>query len=499
MFCRNCGTQLEDGARFCPECGTQVADVAAAEPVQPVEQPAEPAAPEPAAEPAQPEAAPQQPEQPAAQPEPQPQPAAQQQPAAAYAAQQPQYAPQPAGPQYAKGCLAQAFSDMTKVKGVFARVCQIAFLPALIGVVSVIVAFIPVIGWLACPLGLLLAYVASVCGSGYAIEWGRDLTRGEGFDINKPLLRSSAFAIGIFASALTTVLSLVAWVPSTMFNILSGQNDIANLLASYFFRTDTFASSYMASSLDVLSSLLSSLLSLASVVFTVIFGMVSAAAVMRLAMTGRIESAFSLGKVWKSCKKELGKLFCATVLADLLVGLVAFLVLLVVTIVFIVVAGIFSAGYASSYSSVGYSNYGGGFSGFLGGLGGMLAIYLVIVVFVVMFSSVFGSMLKYRALGHWAARYAEGWTDGNDPDFTIYLPGDRKPGAVAVPVAAAPAAAQPVAAPVNPAAQPAASAEPAPAAQPAAEPAQPEAAADSAQAAPAQQNPFGPTDPGPLA
>lgn len=45
-----------------------------------------------------------------------------------------------------KGCVAQAFQDMTKTPGVLQRVCQIAFLPALICVVSVLVLFIPVIG-----------------------------------------------------------------------------------------------------------------------------------------------------------------------------------------------------------------------------------------------------------------------------------------------------------------------------------------------------------------
>ena len=42
-----------------------------------------------------------------------------------------------------KGCVAQAFEDMTKTPGVLQRVCQIAFLPALICVVSVLVLFIP--------------------------------------------------------------------------------------------------------------------------------------------------------------------------------------------------------------------------------------------------------------------------------------------------------------------------------------------------------------------
>ena len=52
-----------------------------------------------------------------------------------------------------KGCVAQAFEDMTKTPGVLQRVCQIAFLPALICVVSVLVLFIPVIGGIAAAIG----------------------------------------------------------------------------------------------------------------------------------------------------------------------------------------------------------------------------------------------------------------------------------------------------------------------------------------------------------
>ena len=80
-----------------------------------------------------------------------------------------------------KGCVAQAFEDMTKTPGVLQRVCQIAFLPALICVVSVLVLFIPVIGGIAAAIGFLAAYVASVCGwalasSGVAICRSRSMT-----------------------------------------------------------------------------------------------------------------------------------------------------------------------------------------------------------------------------------------------------------------------------------------------------------------------------------
>lgn len=106
-----------------------------------------------------------------------------------------------------KGCMAQAFNDMLKVPGALVRVCQIAFLPALICVVSVLVLFIPVIGGIAAAIGFLLAYVASVCGAGFAIEWGRDLSLKDDNGMERPLLRSTSFGLGIFSSVITGVSS----------------------------------------------------------------------------------------------------------------------------------------------------------------------------------------------------------------------------------------------------------------------------------------------------
>ena len=148
MFCSQCGAPMGDNDKFCGVCGapnTEAPHVAAG-----------------------------------SVPQGQPQP-------------QPFVAPQPAM-NVPKGCMAQAFNDMIKVPGALVRVCQIAFLPALICVVSVLVLFIPVIGGIAAAIGFLLAYVASVCGAGFAIEWGRDLSLKDDNGIAAPtsdLIRAS--------------------------------------------------------------------------------------------------------------------------------------------------------------------------------------------------------------------------------------------------------------------------------------------------------------------
>lgn len=429
MFCYQCGAPLEDGSRFCPSCGA----------------PAEPEAARPEVQPTQPTGEPRPEAQPQATPQPEPN-AAQ---ASDVAAAQPptgfaQVPPVSAAPVYAKGCLGQAFADITSVKGVFARICQIAFLPALIAVVSVFAVIVPVVGWVLCPIGLLAAVGVALCGSGYAIEWGRDLTRGAGFDVHKPLLRTSSLSLGVFRAALSLVLALVAWVPSTVFDKLAdgGLNGLFQSYVSYSY------DSYATTSIDALNNLLSSVLSLASFGFSIFFGMIASAAVMHLAVTGRAESAFSLDKVWKTCKKQLGKLFCATVLAEILVFLVAIVAILLITLVFALIAGGALAGYSYGYGyaygyDYAYSN--DALTSILAVGGVILVIYLMLVVFVVFFSSVFADMLKFRALGHWSARYAEEWTHEDEGDFVVYLPGDRKGAGVA----AATPAAQPDAAPVQ--------------------------------------------------
>ena len=45
MFCKNCGTEIPEGAGFCPSCGTPAgadAPKTAGEPAQPTQQPAQP-------------------------------------------------------------------------------------------------------------------------------------------------------------------------------------------------------------------------------------------------------------------------------------------------------------------------------------------------------------------------------------------------------------------------------------------------------------------------
>ena len=207
MFCSQCGAPMGDNDKFCGVCGapnTEVPHAAAGSASQ-----------------SQPQSQPQPQVQPQGQPFVQPQP-------------QPFVAPQPAM-NVPKGCMAQAFNDMLKVPGALVRVCQIAFLPALICVASVLVLFIPVIGGIAAAIGFLLAYVASVCGAGFGIEWGRDLSSKNDNGMERPLLRSTSFGLGIFSSVITGVLELVAIIPVIGVVFSAIESAVIGTVGSYYF------------------------------------------------------------------------------------------------------------------------------------------------------------------------------------------------------------------------------------------------------------------------
>lgn len=388
-------------------------------------------------------------------------------PRAAASASQPQFQPQPVM-NVPKGCMTQAFNDMIKVPGALVRVCQIAFLPALICVVSVLVLFIPVTGGIAAAIGFLLAYVASVCGAGFAIEWGRDLSLKDDGGMERPLLRSTSFGLGIFSSVITGVLEFIAAIP-VIGGVLSViESTVIGAVGSYYFYGSSGLESTLIASMGWLVFAL-----FVSFVLGIFFRMFGDAAVMHFAVAGRMESAFSLKKVWKPYKANLGKLFCASILPEVLTGIVSNIIMGVFTVIF----GSFAALGLSSYGYYGYYSPSGLEAIFRGG-GIVLILFLMITAFVSVFFIVFGKMLKYRAVGYWAARHASEWADEDSDDvLTFVLPGEKKP---------APAGFNPTAADAAPAPAPATS--PAPAPVPATEPAPAPAPAPEPEATPTESD-----------
>ena len=413
MFCSQCGAPMGDNDKFCGVCGAPNTEVKAAGPA------------------------------PQAQPQPQGQPFAQPQP-------QPFVAPQPAM-NAPKGCMAQAFNDMLKVPGALVRVCQIAFLPALICVVSVLVLFIPVIGGIAAAIGFLLAYVASVCGAGFGIEWGRDLSLKIDDGMERPLMRSTSFGLGVFSSVISVVLEVIAAIPVIGVVLSLVEGVVIGAAGSYSYYGSYALEAALFGSLGLLV-----LAMIATAVLGVFFKMFADIAVMHFAVTGRVESAFSLDKVWAAFKNNKTKLFCASWLPEFLTGLVANVVTWILTVVFGAIASVGMYSYYYRPTVIEALVTGGGIT---------LVLFLVLVAFVTVFLTVFGKMLKHRAVGYWVARYASEWADEDKDDvLTFVLPFEKKSAASGYSAPDASPAPAPESAPESkPAPEPAPVSEPEPA------------------------------------
>ena len=363
MFCSQCGAPMGDSDKFCSVCGAPNAGAASSAP----------------------------------QGQPQPQ----------------QLVPQPVM-NVPKGCTAQAFEDMTKTPGVLQRVCQIAFLPALICVVSVLVLFIPVIGGIAAAIGFLAAYVASVCGAGFGIEWGRDLSLKIDSGMDRPLMRSTSFGLGVFSSVISAVLEVIAAIPVIGVALSLVEGVVIGAAGSYSYYGSYALEAALFGSLGLLVLAL-----IVTVVLAVFFKMFADIAVMHFAVTGRVESAFSLDKVWAAFKNNKTKLFCASFLPEFLTGLVSNVVTWILTAVFGAIASVGMHSYYYRPTAIEALVTGGGIT---------LVLFLVLTAFVTVFLAVFGKMLKHRAVGYWVARYASEWADEDKDDvLTFVLPFEKKP------------------------------------------------------------------------
>ena len=260
---------------------------------------------------------------------------------------------------------------------------------------------------------LLAACIASVCGSGFGIEWGRDLSLKVDDGMDRPLMRSTSFGLGVFSSVISVVLEVIAAIPVIGVVLSLVEGVVIGAAGSYSYYGSYALEAALFGSLGLLVLAL-----IASAILGVFFKMFADIAVMHFAVTGRVESAFSLDKVWAAFKHNKTKLFCASFLPEFLTGLVANVVTWILTVVF------------GAIASVGMYNYyyrPTGIEAIVTGGGVTLALFLVLVAFVTVFLTVFGKMLKHRAVGYWAARYASEWADEDKDDvLTFVLPFEKK-------------------------------------------------------------------------
>ena len=331
---------------------------------------------------------------------------------------------------------------MTKTPGVLQRVCQIAFAGAYLRRVGVVL-FIPVIGGIAAAIGFLAAYVASVCGAGFGIEWGRDLSLKIDGGMDRPLDVPHRLVSESFRALSRPCSEVIAAIPVIGVALSLVEGVVIGAAGSYSYYGSYALEAALFGSLGLLVLAL-----IVTVVLGVFFKMFADIAVMHFAVTGRVESAFSLDKVWAAFKNNKTKLFCASFLPEFLTGLVSNVVTWILTAVFGAIAG---------FGAYSYYYRPKGIEAIVAGGGVMLVLFLVLIAFVTVFLAVFGKMLKHRAVGYWVARYASEWADEDKDDvLTFLLPFEKKPapsgysapGAVPAPAPVAAPAPAPAPAPV---------------------------------------------------
>lgn len=316
--------------------------------------------------------------------------------------------PQPAGdPVYAKGCVMQALDDIRHLPGAQNHIVGICAIVAACGIV-------PVVGWVA-------AAVLGVFATGFALEWGRDLSLGRGIDRGGSFPRASLFSLGFFSGALEVALQVIAWLP--VLALCMAAMLAAGGISSLFFHD--FSGGYSDAVMyrshgDIYGSGMGSfmgglfgfflLLVIVCIVFSLFMAMLSNAASMHLAVTGRIESAFSLKRIWPPVKRQFGKLFCCTFAPAVAAFLVAFLLIGCVMLLTGLIGGAFM--------------YGG--ARFVGGF--FFVLSPALSSFIGSFAAILAVIWQYRATGHWAARYAPQWAhevDGADPLVSGQLPASK--------------------------------------------------------------------------
>ena len=114
-------------------------------------------------------------------------------------------------------------------------------------------------------------------------------------------------------------------------------------------------------------------------------------------------------------KHNKTKLFCASFLPEFLTGPVSNAITWILTAVFGAIAGIWRVRLLLSPH---------GYRGDCYRRWCHARIVLVLIAFVTVFLTVFGKMLKHRAVGYWAARYASEWADEDKDDvFDFCAPG----------------------------------------------------------------------------
>lgn len=368
MFCMQCGTENRETDAYCRSCGSALSPAAASpEPV--------------AAAPSEPKAAPAyaqgglqgyaQSGQPGYQPQSYAQPGYQ--PPQNYGTYQPVSVPE--------GVLGAAWRDITSTAGWLKKVI------------------------LLCLLGCVPILNFGV--EGFALRWSRDLTLGNREPMPKEVFKKKEILTGFRAWILRIAYDFIYLFLSFLAVVL---------LAALF-------GVFSAEAAAGISMLAIFLLVLAYAFF---YYPVENAAIIRMVTVDYIEGGLNIQKIWQAFRRSMGSAIAGSVVPPLAVGIIQGILLGLLTAIMTAVATSTFGGYYDMYYYAPYElGYMSDFANTLTGLGaGFVFLYAVICLVNAMLS-VFAMLIRWRALGHWAARTAPEWKDESDEETIASMAADR--------------------------------------------------------------------------
>lgn len=312
----------------------------------------------------------------------------------------------------ARGCLAQAVSDIVGTRRSLRRTVRIALVPAAVRLVSFVAGRIPVAGAILGLAGLLCAVAAVVCCCGYGIAWGRELLGGSPVDADRSVLRSSLLSLGFFGAALGVLFGAGVTAPAAVVwlaGALSGLVDYSVSMAELDF-------ALIGAALAVFGGVLSVAIFAAVAALGLLLGAVADATAMHLAVTGRLESAFSLREVVRPMRGGFAALLCASAVPRI----VAIAAALAVGCALTLLSGALASlpvrllGGPGPWGPISALGAEGLLSSLATGLFGCFAA----------FAASASGIVRFRAVGYWAQRHAAGWAHEAESDLEVPLPAD---------------------------------------------------------------------------
>lgn len=242
--------------------------------------------------------------------------------------------------QYTKGCFGAAWDDIINSHGWVGRIL-------LLGLINLV----PILNFVVI---------------GYAMRWSRDLLLGKIAPMPEKIFQDRAFVNGFFAFVIGLVVGIVTYICCGILAVVP---------------------------------VLGALAAIALSVFTSMFMYLM---IMRTAVFDDLGAGFDIRSCWDVFKKNLGSLFCAAYLPELIVYAASGIIVLVIGgFAIIPMIGI-AIGAAAGGTFV--SAVGSGLSFLL-----MAAPVVLIAYIIVCFAGALGTVWSMRAVGHYVAREAQEW------------------------------------------------------------------------------------------